>query len=397
MTQHAHNKRRSLLAACTAHVLHDGYMDLLYVLLPIWQAEFGLGYAALGLLRATYPAAMAAAQVPVDRVTAPFGARASLVGGTLVSAAGFLLAGASHGITLLCVAMVVAGLGASTQHPRSSVIVTDAYAGDFRGALGVYNFAGDVGKAAFPALTSLLLIAMAWRHATLALGAIGVLVAAALVILVPRGRRDSREAPAATNSTKYGFGFAILFVIGVLDTATRMGFLLFLPFILVAKHASEADVGIGLALVFAGGAFGKFVCGWLGQRLGLVGTVVATECLTAALIAVVTALPLEAVFAILPVLGLALNGTSSVLYGTVPDVAKGDDIGGAFALFYTGVIGAAALAPVAYGSLADIVGRQTSVLAAAATALTTIPLVLVLARRLSDNRQESDVASIQRS
>ena len=38
--------------ACGAHVLHDGYTDLLYVLLPIWQAQFGLGYAEVGALRA---------------------------------------------------------------------------------------------------------------------------------------------------------------------------------------------------------------------------------------------------------------------------------------------------------------------------------------------------------
>ena len=36
--------------ACGAHALHDGYTDLIYVMLPLWQAEFGIGYAALGLL-----------------------------------------------------------------------------------------------------------------------------------------------------------------------------------------------------------------------------------------------------------------------------------------------------------------------------------------------------------
>ena len=34
--------------ACGAHALHDGYTDLIYVMLPIWQAEFGLSYAAIG-------------------------------------------------------------------------------------------------------------------------------------------------------------------------------------------------------------------------------------------------------------------------------------------------------------------------------------------------------------
>src|SRR6516162_6445588 len=37
-------ERRTMGVACGAHVLHDGFTDHLYVLLPLWQAEFGLGY-----------------------------------------------------------------------------------------------------------------------------------------------------------------------------------------------------------------------------------------------------------------------------------------------------------------------------------------------------------------
>jgi hypothetical protein len=44
-------ERRALGVACGAHMLHDGYTDLVWVALPIWQAEFGLSYAAVGLLR----------------------------------------------------------------------------------------------------------------------------------------------------------------------------------------------------------------------------------------------------------------------------------------------------------------------------------------------------------
>ena len=376
----AQPKPRALVAACTAHVVHDGYMDVVYVLLPLWQADFGLGYAALGLVRAIYPAAMAAAQVPIDRATARFGPRASLVGGTLIAAAGFALAGISRGLALLCLALVVAGLGSSTQHPRSSAIIADAYGSKSRAPLGVYNFAGDLGKSIFPALTSLLLIAVAWRTATFALAAIGAAAALALVALVPeRSAARSPKAASPRSVEAEGRGFAILFVIGALDTATRMGFLLFLPFVLVERHASEALVGTGLTLVFAGGAFGKFVCGWIGERAGLVATVVVTESLTALMILAVPMLPLSGLLALLPVLGVALNGTSSVLYGTVPDVAKGD-VGRAFAIFYTGVIGAAAAAPILFGGLADLTGQHIALVATTAAALATIPLVLALPR-----------------
>ncbi|HUX26976.1 MAG TPA: hypothetical protein VMV87_20465 [Burkholderiales bacterium] len=34
--------RRTLAACCGAHVLHDGFSDMLYVLFPVWQTAFGL-------------------------------------------------------------------------------------------------------------------------------------------------------------------------------------------------------------------------------------------------------------------------------------------------------------------------------------------------------------------
>ena len=60
----------------------------------------------------------------------------------------------------------------------------------------------------------------------------------------------------------------MLLSIGVLDTATRMGYLLFLPFLIRARGGSSATVGLGLALLFLGGALGKASSGWLGQRRG---------------------------------------------------------------------------------------------------------------------------------
>jgi hypothetical protein len=52
------------------------------------------------------------------------------------------------------------------------------------------------------------------------------------------------------------FGFALLFSIGLIDSATRMAFLTFLPFLLTDKGESLPTVGFALSLVFAGGAVG---------------------------------------------------------------------------------------------------------------------------------------------
>ena len=86
---------------------------------------------------------------------------------------------------------------------------------------------------------------------------------------------------------------------------------------------------------------------------------------------------------ILPLLGMVLNGTSSVLYGTVPELAPKGDTGRAFALFYTGVIGSGALAPIGYGAIADQSSQIIGILASACTALVIVPLILSLRAALS--------------
>ena len=120
-------KRRSLGGACLAHALHDGYTDLLYVMLPVWQAEFGLGYAGLAVLRSLYYATMGGLQVPADRLAARWSIRTGLAVSTLVAAVGFSVMALSTGLFGLCAGLVLAGIGASIQHPRASLLVAQAY------------------------------------------------------------------------------------------------------------------------------------------------------------------------------------------------------------------------------------------------------------------------------
>jgi MFS transporter, FSR family, fosmidomycin resistance protein len=129
----------------------------------------------------------------------------------------------------------------------------------------------------------------------------------------------------------------------MIDSATRMGFLTFLPFLLKEKGADLPMIGIALTLIFTGGAAGKLICGWLGVRLGVVRATFVTEGLTAAGILVLLPLPLAAGLTVLPLIGMALNGTSSVLYGTVPELVAPQRRQRAFSIFYTGGIGAGTL------------------------------------------------------
>src|ERR1700679_1048417 len=97
--------RRTLWSACAAHILHDGYADLIYVLLPVWQAEFGLGFGALAVVRGLYIGSMAALQVPAGSLAKRVGSGTVLSVGMALAALGYALAGFSAGVVGLCVCL----------------------------------------------------------------------------------------------------------------------------------------------------------------------------------------------------------------------------------------------------------------------------------------------------
>ncbi|MDH4247423.1 MAG: MFS transporter [Deltaproteobacteria bacterium] len=382
-------ERRPLLVAYGAHILHDGYADVLYLLLPLWRAEFALAYAQVGMMRALYVGALAGFQMPMSFAAERVGSRSVLALGTALAASGFLLAGISSGFGLLVGALVLGGLGSSVQHPLASSLVARAVPRErTRTALATYNFSGDLGKMLLPSALAGLLLWMSWHAAVGVLGSVGLACALAIWHWTPPQGAPAREhehplrEPAADASqratpTPKPFlrgGFPWLLSIGVIDSMTRMGFLTFLPFLLTAKGAAVPLLGLALTLVFAGGAAGKLVCGYLGARLGVLPTVVLTEILTALGILALIPLPLEAGLAVLPMVGIVLNGTSSVLYGTVPELVPAHRRERAFGLFYTGSIGGGALSPMVFGLISDQVGIPFMMGLVGSLALLTLPL-----------------------
>jgi MFS family permease len=379
--------RATLVASCIIHFLHDGCSDLLYVLFPVWAQEFSLSFAQVGLLRTAYSGALALFQVPAGFLAERWGEARVLAVGTFVTAVGFLCLGTAAGFTLLVVFLVLGGLGSGTQHPLSSSLVSRAYEeGRRRAALGTFNFSGDLGKVTWPACVAFVTAWAGWRWATRGMGA--VVLAAALGIffvlawLAPSGG-ETKTAPTAERAgagwgIRNAWGFALLSAIHGIDNGSRTVFLTYLPFLLLGKGAGMDLMGLALGLTFAGGATGKFVCGVMAERLGIIRTVLVTEAATGLGILVLLALPVTPALVLLPVLGIALNGTSSVLYGTVAELVVPKRRSRVYGVFYTIGIGSGALAPPLFGLLSDAAGVPVTLAVLAAVILTTLPLAQLL-------------------
>ncbi|MFQ5898212.1 MAG: MFS transporter [Candidatus Methylomirabilia bacterium] len=382
-------RARATLGACSAtHFIHDGFSDALYVLFPLWAAELTLSFTQVGLMRMVYSGAMASFQVPAGLLAERWGEIKLLAGGTAAVALGYLVLGWTGSFGAMLGVLLAAGLGSGVQHPLSSALVSKAYeVGPRRMALGTYNFSGDLGKVTVPAVVAAAISWVGWRWATQGYGVVGLVASAAILVIFSRLRTTmmTRPMPAdkkENQATGWGIrdtrGFQALAAIAILDQSTRTALLTFLPFLLMEKGLTVSGVGLALALIFTGGAVGKFVCGALAERIGVVRTVVLTELATGGGILLLPLLPLSASLLLLPLLGVALNGTSSVLYGTVADLVLPERRSRAYGLFYTLGIGSGALAPTAYGLLSDWAGVSLTLRVIGLVVLITIPLTRLL-------------------
>ena len=384
-------RARATLAACgSAHIVHDGLHDALYVLLPLWSQAFGLSLAQVGVLKAAYSGAMALFQIPAGLLVERYGERALLAAGTAITGIGYLLLGLSHGFALLLVLLFVIGMGSGVQHPLSSTLVARAWEdGPRRAALGIYNFTGDIGKMVLPASIALIAGAVGWRTGTLAFGIIGAVFALVLFVTLHRlemGASRAGKIAGAEKTVQRGWGikdrrgFRALSAINVFDTIVIYGFLTFLPFLLIDKGAGVETIGLAMALVFSGGAAGKFACGVLAERFGIIRTAALTLVIKGAGIIVVIYMPLTAILVVLPVIGGALNGTSSVLYASVAEFVESDRHSRAFGLFYTLGIGAGAVAPPVFGLVSDAWGVPLALMVLGLTSFASLPFCRTLSR-----------------
>ena len=380
---------RSTLGVCgTAHFVHDGLHDSLYILLPLWSQAFGLSLTQVGTLKFAYSGAMAIFQMPAGFLSERLSPRLLLAVGTAFLGLAFFLLGLTGGFVTLLLLLFFAGLGSGPQHPLSSTLVAKAYeTGPRRAALGIYNFSGDIGKVALPAILALVAGAVGWRMGVFGLGVFGVISAAAILIALTRLRAGSRPNPQTASEktispSVWGIlnrrGFAAISAINLLDTGVTFGFLTFLPFLLIEKGAGVEMVGLAIALVFSGGAAGKFLCGFLAERLGIVRTMVMTEIATGAGILVLLFMPLLGALALLPLVGVAMNGTSSVLYATVADFITPERHARGFAFFYTVGMGAGAISPLIFGLVSDAFGVSTSMVILGVLIFLTIPFCLMV-------------------
>ncbi len=339
------------------------------MLLPLLAQSLGLSYALVGLAKATHSAAMSLLEIPAGLLSEYVGEWRLLVFGLLCAGTGYASLSISGSYYEVLGALFLSGCGAAFQHSLSSSLISQAYDDNTRRvALGTYNSSGDIGKLISTGLLSVLLGAgVGWQQVAIGYGGTVLCAGLTLLLVLILDRRLRRRAsPVAQGTSTFSphvgslfrdkRGFVVLATIVLLDTAVQDGFLIFVAFLMLQKQVPTGLAALAVVLTLVGGVAGKFACGVLAQRLGVVRSLVLVECLTAIGIVAVYVLPAMPAFCLLPFLGVVLQGSSSITYGTVDDLVVPGRRARGFAIIYS-LAGIASVAgPLTLGLLADSTG-----------------------------------------
>jgi MFS family permease len=167
---------------CFAHFVSHYYIMLLAPLFVFVRDDYGTSYTELGLAFTAWNVVSSTLQTPMGFLVDRMSARLILIGGLLIEACAFAVAGAVNSFWVFVAMFAVAGLGNTVFHPADYSLLSQYVPGERAGRVfSFHTFAGMVGNAAAPATLLYFQALWGWRGAFLAASLLGVAAAALLV------------------------------------------------------------------------------------------------------------------------------------------------------------------------------------------------------------------------
>ena len=391
-------RRNTLIFASITHVWSDLFFVIIVPLLPLIQSDpdLLLSYTEAGLFKSVYAASSVVLQIPAGYLSTKFGEFWLLLFGNVWVGIGLMGMALTSGYFLLLLLALVAGFGGGTQHPLATSLVSKAYDSNGRStAVGFVNFAGDIGKLLAPLLSLLCVARFGWRGTLRIVGLFGLANMVILATIRPwiKIGGDVRNEFQDVNIDKREktdlASFGTIGSIGFIDSGIRSAALAFLPFILKDKGLVDNQIFIMLTFLLAGGALGKFLCGWLDDRYGSMFLIWATKFITSVLLVYTLFVPSALLIPLMFVLGIGLNGTSSVLYSLVSLFIPSKNRSIGYGYYYTITESGGTLAPILFGIVADIFNIRKTIMLMGFSTLVILPASLILKTKIDIQEEKS--------
>ncbi len=279
--------KRAMVLIAAGHLAVDFSGGALPGLIPYFKDQFDLSYTLAAVLMLASTASSSVVQPLFGLWSDRRGALWLLPAGVLVAAVGMSLAVLSPAYWLVCLFVVVSGLGSAAYHPEGSKMA--AYVSGRRRATGMsaFSIGGNVGFALGPIAAASLLAGLGARGLLLAIP--GAIVGGALALgyrylgsFVPRGGRSPRFGGGDDDPG------ALATLLGVITfrSFAWFGLVTFVPLWEVSLGHSKAYGSHLLSAVLLVGGIGTILAGPLADRFGAWPVLIVAGIATPTLIAI---------------------------------------------------------------------------------------------------------------
>lgn len=413
------NDRGLVQFTALAHALFHTYELSIPLFVGLWMAEFGVSAAVIGLVVGAGYGLVGIGALPSGILADKLESRRLILLSVVGMGAAFLLVSLARGVVTLGVAVVVWGAFASLYHPCGLSLISRS--AEARGTVFAYHGAGgNVGTAAGPLVTALLLLAVEWRVAValLALPAFAAALVGSRIQFDPvaaaevgeeadnegdgstgaasagseESLRDDLRRTAADTRSLFGVGFSVAFVAVLLYGTYYRGLLTFLPDVLAGSTALVPIEVVGrevnpsqyvYSALLAVGIGGQYAGGRLTDRLpsttAFAGSLVVLVAL-ALLFPVASSVGVVPLVAVSLALGFFVYGTAPIYQVVIAEQAADDVHGLSYGYTYLAMFGIGALGASMAGAVLTYATSTTLFVALAAIAAAGVGCALLLRR-----------------
>jgi MFS family permease len=345
--------QRVLWLTNSSHLINHFLGQMVSVLYPAIMAEFGMGYADLGVLTAIQNLIGNATEVVWGFLT-PFLRRGYVLAfGNLVMTIGTLLTGFVGSFPLLVASRTIYSVGASAQHPIGSSLLSGYFPRTRGSILALNSSIAAVGSLLSAPVAAVLLAIYGWRAAFIICGVVSIVMAGAY--LVSPDRRPSTAGSARARLAQSGSSYrralrnrnlVVISLVMMLGAAGRAGGI---NQAYLGVHfendlgVSLAVTGIALATLQLGAISGPLIFGWLSDRFSRQRVMQASLLISAIMTWLLAGQGPELVrlLPILLVYGCSTYSRNTLTQAIVADSASDADRDAAFSMyFFVGFISA---------------------------------------------------------
>ena len=263
----------------TGHFMSHYSQLALYPLFPLMHDDFGVGYAALGLIVTILNATGAVAQIPIGFLVDRMGAKNILISGLFIKtlAIGAMALTSSYEALLLLAA--IAGLGNAVFHPADySILMSTMDERRIGRAFSIHTAAGSAGSAIAPVIILSIAAMWDWRTAVLSVAVFGAITGIAMILQARvmhdhAGTEKKTERPGSSQSVMDGLRMLlaprvlILYLFFMMTAMISIGLNSFSVAALIELYDTPLPIaGAALTIFLAGGFVGVLLGGYLADK-----------------------------------------------------------------------------------------------------------------------------------